>query len=97
MESPSSIVPRRNLASVAQAANSLKKAEDSLKKAEDSLKKDASGVVVEDLPADLIVVAIGQDRLAASAALFPGVEIDARGRIVVDARASARSTGTASG
>ena len=78
MESPSSIVPRRNLASVAQAANSLKKAED-------SLKKDASGVVVEDLPADLIVVAIGQDRLAASAALFPGVEIDARGRIVVDA------------
>jgi glutamate synthase (NADPH/NADH) small chain len=77
MESPSSVDPRRNQASVAEAA-------DSLKQAQDSVKKDAPRVLIEDLPADLIVVAIGQDRLAASAALFPGVEIDARGRIVVD-------------
>ncbi len=38
-----------------------------------------------ELPADLIVVAIGQDRLAATAASFPGVEVDAEGRIVIDA------------
>jgi glutamate synthase (NADPH/NADH) small chain len=37
------------------------------------------------LPAELVVLAIGQARLAALARLFPGVECDARGRIVADA------------
>ncbi|MEZ4655473.1 MAG: FAD-dependent oxidoreductase [Candidatus Eisenbacteria bacterium] len=38
-----------------------------------------------DLPCDWIVVAIGQNRLAATAALFAGVEVDAKDRLVVDA------------
>jgi len=36
------------------------------------------------IPADLIAIATGQARLTALAALFPGVQVDARGRIVVD-------------
>lgn len=39
----------------------------------------------EDLPADLVVVATGQSRLTDLARAFPGVELDARGRVVVDA------------
>ncbi len=38
----------------------------------------------EDLPADLIVVATGQSRLTDLARAFAGVELDARGRVVVD-------------
>jgi dihydropyrimidine dehydrogenase (NAD+) subunit PreT len=38
-----------------------------------------------DVPTDLIVVAIGQARLASFVARFPGVELDARSRILVDA------------
>jgi glutamate synthase (NADPH/NADH) small chain len=38
----------------------------------------------EDLPADLIVVAIGQNRATQVALAFPGVELDAKGRVVVD-------------
>lgn len=38
----------------------------------------------ETLPCDLLVVAIGQDRATKIARAFPGVEIDARGRVVVD-------------
>lgn len=37
-----------------------------------------------DIPTDLIVVAIGQARLASFVARFPGVELDTRSRIVVD-------------
>src|SRR4029453_8020730 len=37
-----------------------------------------------ELPADLIVIAIGQARLRELVARFPGVEIDAKGRIVAD-------------
>jgi glutamate synthase (NADPH/NADH) small chain len=44
----------------------------------------AGGAELEALPADWIVVAIGQSRLAQTAALFPGVAVDAGGRIVVD-------------
>ena len=39
----------------------------------------------EDLPADIIVVATGQSRLTDLARAFAGVELDARGRVVVDA------------
>ncbi|MBK9262559.1 MAG: FAD-dependent oxidoreductase [Polyangiaceae bacterium] len=39
----------------------------------------------EDLPADLVVVATGQSRLTDLARAFPGVELDARGRVKVDA------------
>jgi dihydropyrimidine dehydrogenase (NAD+) subunit PreT len=39
----------------------------------------------EDLPADVIVVATGQSRLTDLARAFPGVELDGRGRVVVDA------------
>jgi dihydropyrimidine dehydrogenase (NAD+) subunit PreT len=38
----------------------------------------------EDLPADLVVVAIGQNRATQVALAFPGVELDAKGRVVVD-------------
>lgn len=38
----------------------------------------------EDVPADLIVLAVGQNRATAIARAFPGVELDARGRVVVD-------------
>jgi glutamate synthase (NADPH/NADH) small chain len=37
------------------------------------------------LPADLIVVAIGQSRATQVALAFPGVQLDARGRVQVDA------------
>jgi glutamate synthase (NADPH/NADH) small chain len=37
------------------------------------------------LPVDFVALAIGQTRLASLARLFPGVECDARGRIVADA------------
>ncbi len=37
-----------------------------------------------DIPADLLVVAIGQTRLAGFVSRFPGVEVDDRSRIVVD-------------
>lgn len=39
----------------------------------------------EDLPADLVLAAIGQRRLAEFAAYFPGVAVDAKGRFVADA------------
>ncbi|MCI0589276.1 MAG: FAD-dependent oxidoreductase [Planctomycetes bacterium] len=38
----------------------------------------------ERIPTDLIAVAIGQSRATAIAKSFPGVEVDAKGRIVVD-------------
>jgi dihydropyrimidine dehydrogenase (NAD+) subunit PreT len=38
----------------------------------------------EELPADLIVVAIGQSRATQVGLAFPGVALDAKGRIVVD-------------
>jgi dihydropyrimidine dehydrogenase (NAD+) subunit PreT len=38
----------------------------------------------EDLPADLIVVAIGQSRATQVALSFEGVALDGRGRVVVD-------------
>ncbi|MGH7150931.1 MAG: FAD-dependent oxidoreductase, partial [Planctomycetota bacterium] len=38
----------------------------------------------ERIPADLIAVAIGQSRATEIAKAFPGVEVDAKGRIVVD-------------
>jgi len=37
-----------------------------------------------EVPADLVVVSIGQARLASFVARFPGVELDGRSRIVVD-------------
>lgn len=49
------------------------------------LGSESRSLEVLDLSADLIVLAIGQDRLASTAGLFPGVEVDARGRLVVDA------------
>jgi glutamate synthase (NADPH/NADH) small chain len=44
---------------------------------------DGSGAQ-ETLPADLIALAIGQSRLTKLAAAFAGVELDAKGRVVVD-------------
>jgi glutamate synthase (NADPH/NADH) small chain len=38
----------------------------------------------EDLAADLVVVAIGQSRATALALAFPGVALDAKGRVIVD-------------
>jgi glutamate synthase (NADPH/NADH) small chain len=38
-----------------------------------------------EMPADLVVLGIGQSRLRELAAQFPGVAVDERGRIVVDA------------
>lgn len=38
----------------------------------------------EDLPADVVVVATGQSRLTDLAKAFAGVELDSRGRVVVD-------------
>jgi glutamate synthase (NADPH/NADH) small chain len=38
----------------------------------------------ETIPADLIAVAIGQNRATQVAKAFPGVELDAKGRVVVD-------------
>jgi len=38
----------------------------------------------EDLPADLVVVAVGQSRMTEIALSFPGVEVDMRGRVIVD-------------
>jgi dihydropyrimidine dehydrogenase (NAD+) subunit PreT len=46
-----------------------------------------------DLPADAIFLAIGQSKLRAVASLFPGVELDKRGCVVVDA--ASRRTGNA--
>lgn len=40
----------------------------------------------ETLPADLIVVAIGQERLTQLATAFPGVQVDEGGRVRVDAK-----------
>ncbi|UQA60236.1 FAD-dependent oxidoreductase [Polyangium aurulentum] len=40
----------------------------------------------EELPADLIVLAVGQNRATAIARAFPGIELDGRGRVVVDAK-----------
>jgi glutamate synthase (NADPH/NADH) small chain len=40
----------------------------------------------EDLRADLVVLAVGQSRATAIARAFPGVELDARGRVLVEAR-----------
>jgi glutamate synthase (NADPH/NADH) small chain len=40
----------------------------------------------EELPADLVVLAVGQNRATAIASAFPGVELDGRGRVVVDAK-----------
>jgi glutamate synthase (NADPH/NADH) small chain len=40
---------------------------------------------VEILPAELVVMAIGQERATGVAKAFPGVEVDARGRVKVDA------------
>jgi glutamate synthase (NADPH/NADH) small chain len=37
-----------------------------------------------EIPADLVVVAIGQTRLADFVSRFPGIELDARSRIVAD-------------
>jgi len=37
-----------------------------------------------DISADLVVVAIGQSRIGEFVARFPGVELDAQGRVVVD-------------
>jgi glutamate synthase (NADPH/NADH) small chain len=48
---------------------------------------------VRALPADLVVLAIGQAKLRALAAAFPGVELDARGCVRVDART--KQTGNA--
>lgn len=42
-----------------------------------------------EFPCDLAVVAIGQASLAALAASFPGVEVDAEGRVVVDPESGA--------
>ncbi|GMV38589.1 MAG: hypothetical protein AMXMBFR64_03050 [Myxococcales bacterium] len=39
-----------------------------------------------ELPADLVVLAVGQSKLAELLALFPGVEVDRGGRVVVDER-----------
>jgi glutamate synthase (NADPH/NADH) small chain len=39
----------------------------------------------EVLPAELVVMAIGQERATGVAKAFPGVEVDARGRVKVDA------------
>ena len=39
---------------------------------------------LEDIPADLVVVAIGQSRATRVALAFPGVALDAKGRLVVD-------------
>jgi glutamate synthase (NADPH/NADH) small chain len=38
----------------------------------------------EEIPADLIVLAIGQNRATQVALAFPGVALDAKGRVVVD-------------
>ncbi|MFO0755674.1 MAG: FAD-dependent oxidoreductase [Byssovorax sp.] len=46
--------------------------------------KPAAGEPEEDIPADLIVVAIGQNRATQVALAFPGVELDGKGRVVVD-------------
>jgi dihydropyrimidine dehydrogenase (NAD+) subunit PreT len=40
----------------------------------------------EDLPADLVAIAVGQSGATAVAAAFPGVAVDRRGRVVVDPR-----------
>jgi glutamate synthase (NADPH/NADH) small chain len=44
----------------------------------------AHGDQHEDLPADLIALAIGQNRATQIARAFPGVQTDAKGRVVVD-------------
>ncbi len=46
--------------------------------------KAVEGAPVEELPADLVVVAIGQGRLRQIASQFPGVVVDRRGCIVID-------------
>lgn len=40
----------------------------------------------EDIPADLVAVAVGQGGATTIATAFPGVQLDARGRVVVDAQ-----------
>lgn len=40
----------------------------------------------EQVPVELIAVAIGQSRATGVATAFPGVQLDAKGRVVVDAR-----------
>jgi glutamate synthase (NADPH/NADH) small chain len=47
--------------------------------------KPVPGAPHEDLPTDLVVVAIGQNRATGIAKAFPGVELDAKGRVIVDA------------
>jgi dihydropyrimidine dehydrogenase (NAD+) subunit PreT len=42
------------------------------------------GAAAVVLPCDLVVVAIGQNRATAVAQAFPGVELDGKGRVVVD-------------
>src|SRR5438552_13746816 len=53
--------------------------------------RDAGGKLVglklkdgRELPADLVVLGIGQAKLRAVAEAFPGVQLDAKGRIVAD-------------
>lgn len=46
--------------------------------------KPVAGAPHEDLPADLVVVAIGQNRATQIAQAFEGVALDGKGRVVVD-------------
>jgi dihydropyrimidine dehydrogenase (NAD+) subunit PreT len=46
--------------------------------------KSIAGAPEEVLPADLVILAIGQNRATQVAQAFPGVEVDKRGRVVVD-------------
>jgi glutamate synthase (NADPH/NADH) small chain len=46
--------------------------------------KPIAGAPEEILPADLVVVAIGQNRATQVAQAFPGVALDGKGRVVVD-------------
>ena len=48
------------------------------------------GAAAEDLPADLVVVAIGQNRATQVAQAFPGVEVDRKGRVIGSSRAVRR-------
>jgi len=51
-----------------------------------ALAKDAKAALgrEEELPCDLVVVAIGQSRATQVALAFPGVNVDERGRVLVD-------------
>ncbi len=46
--------------------------------------KPVGGAAPEDLPADLVIVAIGQNRATQIAQAFAGVALDPKGRVVVD-------------